>query len=176
MLMKYTIDKYIIRVLYDRLLQNGKNNLDIPEWEIFLREGKFRVMLHFAATVRCDCLSFVTYLHLPHSELNMGTKFLINHIFNMCVCFIRSVPRLIWQFWPIVKSTKMNLFFRNSKINKFRFCLLVPHWEYFAQCGLEWRYITSLFKNMRFMLDKKVLSKVFDKNFFNLCLFYFLQE
>ena len=68
MLMKYTIDKYIIRVLYDRLLQNRKNDFDIP----------------------------------------------------------------------IVKSTKMNLFFRNSKINKFRFCLLVPHWEYFAaQCGLE---------------------------------------
>ena len=90
----------------------------------------------------------------------------------VCVCV-----SLIWQFWSIVKSTKMNLFFRNSKINKFRFCLLVlPHWEYFAQCGLEWRYITSLFKNMRFMLDKKVLSKVFDKNFFNLCLFYFLQE
>ena len=88
MLMKYTIVKYIIRVLYDRLLQNRKNDFDIPEREIFLRAGKFRVMLHFAATVRCDCLSFVTYLHLPHSELNMGTKFLINHIFNMCVCFI----------------------------------------------------------------------------------------
>ena len=85
MLMKYTIVKYIIRVLYDRLLQNRKNDFDIPEREIFLGAGKFRVMLHFAATVRCDCLSFVTYLHLPHSELNMGTKFLINHIFNMCV-------------------------------------------------------------------------------------------
>ena len=86
MLMKYTIVKYIIRVLYDRLLQNRKNDFDIPEQEIFLRAGKFRVMLHFAATVRCDCLIFVTYLHLLHSELDMGTKFLINHIFNMCVC------------------------------------------------------------------------------------------
>ena len=31
MLMKYTIDKYIIRVLYDRLLQNRKNDFDISE-------------------------------------------------------------------------------------------------------------------------------------------------
>ena len=51
MLMKYTIDKYIIRVLYDRLLQNRKNDFDIPEREIFLRAGKIQSNV----TLRSNC-------------------------------------------------------------------------------------------------------------------------
>ena len=52
MLMKYTIDKYIIRVLYDRLLlQNRKNDFDIPELEIFLRAGKIQSNV----TLRSNC-------------------------------------------------------------------------------------------------------------------------
>ena len=51
MLMKYTIDKYIIRVLYNRLLQNRKNDFDIPEREIFLRAGKIQSNV----TLRSNC-------------------------------------------------------------------------------------------------------------------------
>ena len=173
MLMKYTIDKYIIRVLYDRLLlQNRKNDFDIPEREIFLRAGKIQSNVTLRSNCEMWLFEFCYLFAFAPQWAKYGYK-------NFNKSYFRCVfVSLIWQFWPIVKSTKMNLFFRNSKIlNKFRFFfLLVPHWECFAQCGLEWRYITSLFKNMRFMLDKKALSKVFDKYFFNLCLFYFLQE
>ena len=51
MLMKYTTDKYIIRVLYNRLLQNRKNDFDIPEREILLRAGKIQSNV----TLRSNC-------------------------------------------------------------------------------------------------------------------------